>query len=335
MPAQTYRKLIVKRFADTLRDSLAIVETSLRDPAPNEILVRNVFVGVNMSDVPMILGRRPLLPNPPFDIGMEAAGEVIAVGKNVHDFHEGDKVITMMFGNGFREYSALDSKLAMHVDELTPELMALLVSGTRASIALEVVARMSQGGMTVLVTGAASGSGHYAVQLAKLAGNRVIGTVGHDDEVAMLADLGCDRVINRSREDLHTVLQAEYPNGVNLVFESFGGKIFDVALDNLAPRGQLIIVDTFAEHTRQEDKLHTLDLYDKIIWKAATLHGFSLVEYAQFIRSHAKRMMDLRAAGKIRSILDPTPFEGLEGIIDALEYISAWKHRGKVSVKLS
>lgn len=105
-------------------------------------------------------------------------------------------------------------------------------------------------GETVLVTAAAGGAGQFAVQLAKLAGNHVIGTCSSDDKVAMLKvrrgyfyyvsscgsrdhlykDLGCDRVINYKKEDFKTVLRKEYPKGIDIIFESVGGKFFDICL---------------------------------------------------------------------------------------------------------
>jgi NADPH-dependent curcumin reductase CurA len=60
---------------------------------------------------------------------------------------------------------------------------------------------------------AAGATGLFAVQLAKLNGNHVIGTVGSDEKVKFLKGLGCDRVINYKKENLHQVLRKEYPEG--------------------------------------------------------------------------------------------------------------------------
>lgn len=77
---------------------------------------------------------------------------------------------------------------------------------------------------------AAGGAGQIAVQLAKLAGNHVIGTCSSDDKVQMLKDMGCDRVINYKKEDFKTVMKKEYPRGVDIVFESIGGNFFEICL---------------------------------------------------------------------------------------------------------
>lgn len=85
-------------------------------------------------------------------------------------------------------------------------------TGLTASIALEQVGQMKSG-QTVLVTAAAGGTGVFAVQLAKLAGNHVIGTCSSDEKIGMLKQLGCDRVINYKKENFAKVLKTEYPQG--------------------------------------------------------------------------------------------------------------------------
>ncbi len=82
-------------------------------------------------------------------------------------------------------------------------------------------------GETVLVTAAAGGTGQFAVQLAKLAGNTVIATCSTPEKVKLLKELGCDRVINYKTENLEQVLKSEYPNGVDIVYESVGGETFN------------------------------------------------------------------------------------------------------------
>jgi NADPH-dependent curcumin reductase CurA len=87
-----------------------------------------------------------------------------------------------------------------------------------------------------------SGTGLFAVQLAKLSGAHVIGTCSADDKGLILTRLGCDRVVNYKKESLEQVLRKEYPKGVDVVYESVGGEFFDVAVRNLATKGRLIII---------------------------------------------------------------------------------------------
>lgn len=116
----------------------------------------------------------------------------------------------------------------------TPEVMTIVVSGLTAAIGLEVVGEIKTGDV-VLVT-AAGGTGHCAVQLALQAGAHVIGTCRSPAKVKFLQQLGCDRAINYCEENLAQVLKTEYPQGVDLVYESVGRELFDICVENLAKR---------------------------------------------------------------------------------------------------
>ncbi len=333
MPPSTYQKLVLARFSKDFRSAIETVQTPYRSPMANEIVVHNRYAGVNFTDIPLIMGRAPNHTKTPFDLGIESIGEVVEVGDGVSDIKVGDYVVTMMFGNGYREYATVDHKLAVKVPEITPEYLSLLSAGVHAAIALNVVSPIDAG-QRVLVTAALSSTGHYAVQLAKLAGGYVIGTCGTDEEAELLQSLGCDRIVNRKHETLEVVLKREYSDGVDVVFESFGGHIFDVALKHLAPRGRLIIAGVIAEYTRHESAVHSVDIYDKLLWKSATLHGFWLPDYAQYYMQYARELLELHQAGKITTVIDPTPFKGLKSVPDALEYMNGWHSCGKVVVEI-
>ena len=112
-----------------------------------------------------------------------------------------------------------------------------IFSFSLASLALEQTGEIKSG-QTVLVTAAAGGTGVFAVQLAKLAGCHVIGTCSSSDKVSLLKSLGCDRVVNYKTESLHDVLKKEYPRGIDVVYESVGGEIFNTAARHLAIHGK-------------------------------------------------------------------------------------------------
>lgn len=162
LPA-TYRKVVAQTLSHDFRVAAAIVETPLTAPAPNEIVVRNLYAGVNASDVNISAGVYFSDAVTPFDLGVEAVDEVVAVGDDVQHLAVGDYVITTLVGGGYREYFALDASLAIPVPAANPEAMTIVVSALTASVGLEEVGAM-RSGETVLITAAAGGVGHYAVQ---------------------------------------------------------------------------------------------------------------------------------------------------------------------------
>ena len=131
-------------------------------------------------------------------------------------------------------------------------------------------------GETVLVTAAAGATGQVAVQLAKLAGNTVIGTCSSDKKCEYLTSIGCDRAVNYTTEDLYQVLKTEYPNGLDLVFESVGGSMFDTCVNNLAIKGRIVVIGAvsgYRDGSAWESKTKT-PLNAKLLSKSASIRGF-------------------------------------------------------------
>ena len=101
-------------------------------------------------------------------------------------------------------------------------------------------------GESVLVTAAAGGVGHIAVQWAKLKGCHVIGLCSSTAKEAFLKHIGCDRIINYKTQDLDQVLKKEYPNGVDIVWETIGSPVFEQLFEHLARKGRLINIGATA-----------------------------------------------------------------------------------------
>ncbi len=329
---KTYRKLVAARLTPHFREAAEVVEEPLAPPGPGEILVRNLIAGVNATDVNIAAGRYDPGAKPPLDLGIEAAGEIVSVGPEVTDLKPGDFVVTAETGGGYRAYHTLPAKRAIPVPAATPEAVSLVVSGLTASIALHVAGEMGSG-ETVLVTAAAGGTGQYAVQLAKLAGNHVIGTCGTPEKAEMLRSLGCDRVINYREEDVRSVLASEYPNGVDLVYESVGGEMFDVSLRALAVHGRLLTIGFISEYVGGVETVRRPRIYTQLLPKSASVRGFFLPHFTGHMREHMMRLIMLLSEGKLRIAVDPTPFEGLDAVVDAVEYLHSGKSRGKVVVR--
>jgi|SRR5688572_7997822 len=330
-----YRKLALERLTGEFRSSTRIVDVPWTDPGPGQVAIRNRFAGCNAVFDQNLCRNAVRYVNvvPPYDMGIEAAGEVVAVGPDVADFRPGDAVVTTKLGAGYREYQVADVKRVLHVREVSAEIVALIPTGVSALVALEQIAGL-RSGETVIVSAAAGGLGHIVVQLAKLAGNRVIGLTGSDAKRAVLASIGCERVINYREENLREVLAREYPNGVDVAYDTVGGEIFDAFLDHLAMRGRLIISGHTSDFDKPDDPVMQSRLYRKLYWKSASVRAFQNPAFPEFFDDAARRILDLYYAGKLRVLVDPTPFRGLESVADAVEHLLAGRNSGKVVVSL-
>ena len=330
---ETYKRVVAVKHVKDFRAACEIQEVPFPTPGPKEIVIRNRFAGANASDLMMAAGQY-LLPTPlPCPMGAEAVGEVVLVGDEVEGIKVGDSVLVNAIGAGYTEYFVSKAKPAVPIPAATPEIMSLSIGGLTASVALEETGEMTTG-ETVLVTAAAGGTGQFAVQLAKLAGNHVIGTCSTQEKADLLRSLGCDRVVNYKEENLHTVLKEEYPRGVDIVFEGVGTAMFDTALRHLARYGRLITIGFISEYKEEPDTITDVRVYYKILGKMASIRGFNLNLYfgKPVLAEHMMKLVSLLNEGKLQVSLDPTPFKGVEAAIDAVEHLHAGKNSGKVIV---
>ncbi len=329
----TYRKLVATKHTPHFREAAVLVEEPFPEPAADEIVVRNHYAGVNATDVNISAGRYDANRTLPLDLGAEAAGEVVVVGADVTTPRVGDFVVTGNFGGGYREYNVVKARQAVPVPAATPEALSLMVSGLTASIALEVTGGMTTG-EKVLVTAAAGGTGQYAVQLARMAGNHVIGTCGTPEKAALLRALGCHRVINYREENVKQVLRREYAEGIDLIYESVGGHLFDTCVRSLAVHGRLLCIGFIGEYVGGVEEVRQPRIYTQILARSASIRGFFLPHFGRYYRAHMEKLFGLLAAGTLRVTIDPRVFHGLEAVPDAVEYLHGGQSRGKVVVRL-
>jgi 2-desacetyl-2-hydroxyethyl bacteriochlorophyllide A dehydrogenase len=334
MNTKTYRKLIANQLSQDFKSAVKIVEVPIPKPTVNQLLIQNKFAGINGGfDTLVCRGNVPYINLiPPFDLGVEAVGKVVAMGENVEDFQMGDAVITTSRGGGYREYQVVDANNSVKVQEATPEILTLMPTGVSALVALEQVGEMKNNEV-VLVTAAAGGTGHIAVQLAKLAGNHVIGTCSTKAKADLLTELGCDRVINYRTEDLNQVLKQEYPKGINLIFDCVGKEVFDTCVENLAIRGRLIVVGFISEYAKNIEQITQQRIYHQLFWKAASVRGFLMPHYQEYAASARDRLLNLFYNDRLRVAIDPRKFNGIESISDAVEYLLSGQNCGKVVVR--
>lgn len=326
---QTYQKLVVTQTSDNLREAVQVQEVAMQDPAPDELVIKTAYTGVNAADYLAAAGRYISNTPPPFDLGSETVGTVAAVGSAVQGFKEGDAIMALQ--GGYRDYFVTKAKRAIPVPEASAEVVSLGVSGLTASIALDELAAM-KGGEVVLVTAAAGGTGTFAVQLAKLAENTVIGTCSTDEKADFLRSIGCDRPVNYKTENLKDVLKNEFPRGVDIVYESVGGSMYDTALNALAVKGRMILIGAISEYNSGPQPVTRPRVLYSLLGKSASMKGFWLMHYFSLAGEHLQKLNGLIQSGDLQLFVDPAPFKGAEGAIEALAYMYAGKNIGKVVV---
>jgi len=333
---QAYQKLVISQLTGDFRSSTSISRADWQEPGPREAIVRNRFAGCNaIFDKNLCRNKiRYVDVVPPYDMGIESIGEIVALGPDTDEFAVGDAVATVMLGTGYRQFQKANVERLVKVREASAEILTLVPTGVSAYVGLNHIAQM-RSGETIAVSAAAGGIGHIVVQLAKLAGNTVIGITGTNSKVETLHELGCDRVIDYRREDLRGVLEREFPRGLDIAYDTVGGEVFDTFLDHLAKHGRLIISGHTSDFDKPIENVPHPRIYRKLYWKSASVRAFQNQEFPEYQPESTRQMLQLYYDGRIKPLVDPTPFVGLESVADAVEYMLAGKNTGKVVVRIA
>ena len=221
---------------------LKVEEVAVGDPGPGEVRIRHGAVGCNFADTYFRSGYYPApLPN---GMGVEAAGIIEAIGEGVTNFAPGDRV--SYNGSPLGAYSTERVMPAAPLFKL-PDAISLedaaasTMRGLSATYWLAKTNPMLKQGDTILLHAAAGGVGLLAVQLAKLMGLRVIGTVSSEEKAEKARAAGCDEIIFYHHEDVPTrVRELTDGEGVSTVFDSVGKDTFEGSLKSLKRRGMLV-----------------------------------------------------------------------------------------------
>ncbi|MDC3957191.1 quinone oxidoreductase family protein [Polyangium jinanense] len=224
-------------------DVLRVEDAPEPTPKPGQVLLAVRAVGLNYADTMFTKGQYFIRPTFPATPGMEAAGEVLAVGEGVTDIHVGDRV--MALGDGAyaeRMVAPAYSVYPIPANLSFEQAAALPVQGLTAHHALTLAGRLAPG-EKVLVHAAAGGVGTLAVQIARrLGASFVAGTVGSPAKADLVRSLGADLVVNYREDDFATRIRSAVKEGVDVVLEMLGGtEVYKRSLACLAPMGRMVV----------------------------------------------------------------------------------------------
>lgn len=218
-------------------------------PAAGEVQIRQHAVGVNYLDT---YHRRGVfaLPALPGALGVEAAGEVVAIGSGVSGFSVGDRVSYACRPIGsYTSRRNLPTAHLLHLPDGVSyeQAAAATLQGLTAHMLMHRVTRL-EADQTVLIHAAAGGLGSLLTQWAHRFGCRVIGTVGSAEKAALARDQGChDVLLYRDESFVDGVRRLTGGKGVDVVFEGLGGQVFHQSLSVLKPFGQIVNLGQVAD----------------------------------------------------------------------------------------
>jgi NADPH2:quinone reductase len=219
---------------------LTLDEVAAPDVAAGHVLVRVLAAGVNYLDVYHRTGLYPV--QLPLILGQEGAGTVEAVGDEVHGLTPGDRVAWTAGPGSYATYASVPAaKLVAIPDGIsTRTTAAVMLQGMTAHYLACSVFPLGPG-HTALVYAAAGGVGQLLVQIAKLRGATVIGTVSSETKANLARDTGADHVIRYDQDDVAgEVRRITDGRGVDVAYDSVGKATWEWSLNSLRPRGMLV-----------------------------------------------------------------------------------------------
>ncbi|MEU8781597.1 zinc-binding dehydrogenase [Streptomyces sp. NPDC048637] len=300
-------------------DVLCVQEAAEPVPGPGELLVRTEAIGVTLPCVRRVRGDGngggDPLPSMP---GGEIAGTVVALGPDVTGFAPGDRVTSLTLTGSYTELALAPAFLASRIPDAASavEAVALVRSGHVALAALSTAAPRDT--ESVLITGAASGTGHLAVQLAKLQGvHRVVAAVSSAAKADFLYGLGADEVVVYDQES--------WGAPVDIVLDGVGGELLPCALAALAPGGRLIFFNSGGG---------TVPAYE-LLAGAKTITGLTMRHFStvhrELYEEHRAQLWELAGSGRLRAAIHAEL--PLDEAAKAHEIIEARANLGKVVLR--
>ena len=310
-------------------DVLKPVTRPRPEPAAGQVVIKVAYAGVNRPDALQRAGNYAPPPDASDLPGLEASGEVVAIGQGVSWPAIGDQVCALLPGGGYAEYVATPAAHCLPLPKGLGLKEAACLPETYFTVWTNVFIRGGlKAGERFLVHGGSSGIGTTAIQLARMFGARVFATAGSAEKCAKCEELGADRAINYREEDFVKILKAE--GGADLILDMVGGDYIPRNVSCMAMEGRLVQI-AFLGGPKAELN------FAQVMVKRLTITGSTLrpqsdaakAEIARGLREHVWPLLD---AGRIAPVMDGE--FALEDAAKAHARMESSDHIGKIVLKV-
>jgi NADPH2:quinone reductase len=284
-------------------DALVWKELPTPQPGPGQALIRIQAASLNFPDLLIVQNKYQTKPDLPFVPGSEYAGVVEALGPGITGLKVGQSVACLSGTGGFATHVLAPAERCVPLPAGFPPVDAaafIMIYATSHHALLDRGALKP--GETVLVLGAAGGVGMSAIQIAKLAGARVIAAASSNDKLAFCQRLGADAVINYTTQDLRERLkELTAGQGPDVIYDPVGGPYTEPAFRSIAWRGRHLVIG-FAAGNIPAIKINLA------LVKGASIVGVFWGDFArrepQANAAMMEQLAQWYAQGKIKPLID-------------------------------
>jgi NADPH:quinone reductase len=271
-------------------ENLHYLDLPTPEPGEGEVLVKIEAIGVNFIDVYFRKGLYKV-PETPVKLGNEGAGTIKAAGKGVN-LPVGQRVAYAMARGSYAEYALVPQNMLVELPSSISfeDGAAVMLQGMTAHYLTHSTFQLKPG-QTCLIHAAAGGVGLLLIQMAKIAGATVIGTVSADEKAQLAKDHGADHIILYTQVDfVDEVKRITANKGVEVVYDSVGKTTFYKSLDCLRPRGlmasfgqssgaigeidPLILSQKGSLFLTRPNLAHYISDHDELRWRASDIFNW-------------------------------------------------------------
>ncbi|WP_447017548.1 NAD(P)H-quinone oxidoreductase [Shewanella algae] len=311
---------------------LYLTDAEIPKPGPGQVLIRVAAAGVNGPDLAQRKGNYP----PPADaspvLGLEVAGEIVALGQGVAQWQTGQEVCALVPGGGYSEYVLTWADHCLPIPRGWSLEEAAAIPETFFTVWGNLFMRAGlQQGETVLIHGGSGGIGSSAIALAKAFGARVLVTSGSPEKCAWCQQLGAELAIDYRRQDfVEPVLDWTLGKGVEVVLDMAGGDFANKNLKVLACDGRMVSI-AMQRGAKAEVDIFRL-MAKRIVWTGSTLRPQSVAAKAAIAAELKAKVWPLLNEGALKPhIFASFP---LQECIAAHHLLESGSHSGKVVLTL-
>ncbi len=312
---------------------LVPVERPVPRPGPGEVLIRVAAAGVNRPDVLQRKGGYPPPPDAPTIMGLEVAGEVVAVGEGVDAAMLGQRVCALVAGGGYAEYCLASAGVCLPVPPALTMIEAAALPETLFTVWTNLFERAyAVEGDTVLVHGGTSGIGTMAIALGKLFGLTVIVTCGSDDKCARATEIGADHAINYKTADFVAEVQRITGGaGVNAVLDMVGGDYVPRNLQCLAEDGRHVSIAVL--NGPKTELFIPLIMMRRLTLTGSTLRPRSVTFKSLVAEELVRTVWPHVEAGRLKPVIDSV--FPLSDAVGAHALMDSGAHVGKIVLEVN
>ncbi|MEQ8825878.1 MAG: NAD(P)H-quinone oxidoreductase [Filomicrobium sp.] len=282
--------------------------TTIETPQPGQgqVLIKTAAAGINRPDVMQRQGTYPAPKGHSEIPGLEVAGEVASLGADTTRFKVGDKVMALVNGGGYAEYTIAEEPCCISVPESLPLTEAAGIPETFFTVWHNVFSRAHlTTGEWFMIHGGTSGIGVTAIQLAKAFGANVVATAGSDEKCEACRKLGADLAINYKTQDFVEAVKAHVgKRGINVILDMVGGDYIAKNITCLGDDGRLVNI------AYQKGSKAEIDFL-RVMLKRLTITGSTLRIRPTDVKGRIARdleeyVLPMLTEGRVKVVMDST-----------------------------